>query len=75
MTIKNKKVINAISKMEQATGNIYQLRDDAVDGRCKKYTLYAVVVNGYAIMSLYGKFVETFHTQKEFCEWVNDRFH
>ena len=74
MTITTNKVNSAILKMECATGDVYELRTDACDGRCKKYTLYAIAVDGFAVSGLYGKFVETFRTQKEFCEWVNERY-
>lgn len=75
MKITTKKVMAAIEKIERATGNVYSLRDNAPDARCHgKYYLYCHALDGFQVPGLYGSLCESFKTQKEFVEWVNENY-
>lgn len=75
MRVNNKKVNEAINRLEnlsELNGGYYLSTYNArPDRSSKKYHLYVKVVNGYQAID--DKIVESFNTQKEFINYVNNR--
>lgn len=75
MRVNNKKVneaINRLENMSELNGGYYLSTYNArPDKSSKKYHLYVKVVNGYQAIN--DTLVESFNSQKEFIEYVNNR--
>lgn len=69
-SIKNKKVQSLINKLNNLNDkNVYDLRDEVLDGTDDKYTLYAPIYNDVAQTTMYGKAIANFNTHAEFIDW------
>ena len=75
MKINNKKVNEVINRLnslsELNTGYYLSTYNASPDKSSKKYHLYVKVVNGYQAIN--DTIVESFNSQKEFIEYVNNR--
>ena len=75
MRVNNKKVNEVIEKLNnlsELNGGYYLSTYNArPDKSSKKYHLYVQVVNGYQMDN--DTIVESFNSQKEFIEYVNNR--
>ena len=75
MKINNKKVNEVINRLnslsELNTGYYLSTYNARPDKSSKKYHLYVKVVNGYQAIN--DTIVESFNSQKEFIEYVNNR--
>ena len=75
MRVNNKKVNEAIEKLnnlsELSTGYYLSTYNARPDKSSKKYHLYVKVVNGYQAIN--DTPVESFNSQKEFINYVNNR--
>ena len=74
MRVANKKVIEAVKKLEKFENDFYDLRTDNVrpDKFDGKYILYRVTKNSERCTGTYGLPVMDFKTQKDFIEFVED---
>ena len=74
MRVANKKVIEAVKKLEKFENDFYDLRTDNVrpDKFDDKYILYRVTKNNERCTGTYGLPIMDFNTQKDFIEFVED---
>lgn len=76
MLVNNKKVNEAIEKLEKITGNTYVLRTENTRpdlDHSAKYTLYMVCCKeGFAMPGTYGSWCDGYKTQKEFIKFVDE---
>jgi hypothetical protein len=74
MLVVNKKVNEAIRKLENFDKDLYDLRTDNVkpDKFKGKYILYKVTLLGNRYPQVYGYPIMSFKTQKEFIDKVNE---
>lgn len=74
MRVANKKVNEAVERLENFNNDFYDLRTDNVrpDIFSGKYVLYKVTSNGLRNVGTYGTPIKSFKTQKEFIEFVED---
>lgn len=76
MRVSNKRVEEAISLLEESFGENFSFdlrtENDVPHMTSKKYILYAPKWEG-TTSGAYGKYIESFDTQKEFVNWVSSK--